>query len=788
MPITRIPLAWPYNPRTPNTDRDPRRTNVMIERVEDKTYVLKRPGTLLTYSFPLGVGQGMTYYNGATYSVSSDVLRVSSVNFSGTTGVTWLSGGVADWSPRSSFGTITIQGNVYIIGGLIDTGAALNIPTNEVWSISQGTGWQQATAAAPWSPRAEVAVGNLNGTIVMIGGIDDTGPLQEVWMSSDGGSTWTQPDSFFKWDARYGATAISADDGIYLLGGRDATTMFNDIWFTNDGATWEKVLDTADWSARAFAAGYAFPVAGTGHPALWMVGGASDIAGNGINDVWYSTDGGKNWTQTAGSFGSGIYAAGYTVYNDKMWLMNGRSGPAVGTNLNIVYSSSDGVSWTQVTTSGPWQPASSGAVVIFPTATGISPYNYQTMYWLGGINASDVKASVVYYATLDVLLSLGGAINPAIASQPYQFAPFQEGQILLIKNQCGLWVVSGGKIKQVLSNGYPGETVPGLVILGTFTYVLDTSGLIHCCEADDPYTWPLLNVVGADYEADPGVALTKYLNYVVAFGTYTTQFFYDAGNPVGSPLRPYLNANSRVGCAAAATVVDMGPTIMWVGRTLQYNRQVFRMNGMTPEVVSTPAIDKLLNATGWSAPYATSYYADGHNFYLLSSTSAAYSWAYDTSTNEWFKWTDPTGGNPLPFVGSASNLDLNGFMVQSYTSGYIYLVSTSYTSDDGAGFPVELVTAKVDFGNNAMKFFGGTQLICDQNTGTALIDSSDDDGRSYGPTRTVDTSTQRPILYRCGAGRRRHWRIRMTNTEVMRWEALEVNYEMGNVQNGLAGG
>jgi len=787
MPITRIPLFWPWNPRSPDTTKDARNVNVMVEKAMDTTYVLKRPGTSLLYDIATGgPGQGMTYHNGATYSVANDQLILSSANDSGTSGANWQSAGVADWSARSSFGTVNVQGTVYVIGGVTDTDAGANVPTADVWSITPGTGWQLCTGAAPWTPRAEPMVVNLFGdkAILMMGGVaSGTTPLNDVWASPDG-VTWTQLVEEAPWAPRYGATCFVAQGTIYLMGGFDGSACYNDIWVSIDGVTWAELLPNAAWSARAFAAGYVFNYGFL--PAIWIVGGA-DSSLNGINEAWCSTDGGKNWFQTSTPFLSGLYAAGSVVYNGQMWFINGRSGPGVATGVNSVYASSDGVSWSLQTSSGPWQSSSSGAVVLFPTATVVSPYNYQTMYWLGGENTGAVKSDAVYYGTLDIVQSLMGGISPPITGQPYQFAPFQEGNILLVKNQCGLWVVSGGIIQQVKSNGYPAETVPGLVVLGVFAYVMDRTGLIHNCEADAPGIWPLLNVVGADYEFDAGVALAKYLNYVVAFGTYTTQFFYDAGVQNGSPLKPYLNANMRVGCAAAATVVDMGPTIMWVGRTLQYNRQVFMMNGMTPVPISTPAIDKMLNGSEWANPIAFNYYADGHNFYVLSCAGQR-SFAYDTSTKEWHEWTDSTGASALLYSGSASDLDLNGFMVQSYLTGKIYRVSGQYYSDDGETFPVELITGKWDAGNVWRKFFGPTTLVGDQTEGIVTIQTTDDDYQTYSTARTVDTSISRPTMFRNGSGRRRAWKVSVENDLPLRWEALEVNWEQGSVQNGLAGG
>lgn len=791
MPTIRLPLSWPFNPRAQNTTtKDPDRINVMDEVVNEKTYTLKRPGTSLRFTPPAGTGQGMTFYNGGTYSVTSDTLQVSSANASGTSGLFWPSAGNAPWSVRSSFGTITINGSVYIIGGLTDAGGLTNIPTSDVWSITPGTGWIQNNPAAPWDARAETAVGQINNVLFIMGGAG-VGPiaLSDVWSSSDQGVTWEHLTDDPPWPARYGASAISADNGIYLMGGTNqAGTYFNDIWFTTDGVTWAEVVANADWPVRAYAAHFYFPKDATN--ALWIVGG-SDAAGNAINDAWYSTDGGKNWTDEGAVLGfGGVYAAGFIVYNNEMWIANGRTGPAVATSTNNVYHSSDGATWNLVAFAGPWQPSSSGVLVTFPTLTSISPYNYQTMYWLGGVDVTDTKTNLVYYSTLDLVVPLSIYLAPPITGQQYQFAAFQEGQVLLVKNQSMLWVVQAGKVEQVTDSGYPGETAVGIAVLGDTAYVLDRSGLIHNCASDNPFRWPLLNAVGADYEPDLGVALVKYLNYLVAFGAYTTQFFYDAGKAVGSPLLPYVSANSKVGCAAAATVVEMGATFMWLGRTLQYNRQVMIMNGLTPQVVSTPAVEKFLNKAEWNSPSAISVYAGGHLFYVLSPEAGlgTFSLAFDTSTKQWFKWTDAAGTGPWRYSASCSDLDINGFQVQSATDGKIYRVGVQYYSDDGTAFPVTIVTDKVDLSNNRRKFWGLTTIIGDRNTGTPRIQTTDDDYQSYNTGRTVNMATARPCLYRNGSSRRRAWKITQTDIQPMRLEYLEIDVEQGGVQLGNAGG
>ena len=768
MPTVRLPLSWPFNPRSADTAKDQHRINVVDEMLGERTFTLKRPGILTYQAYTAGVGQGMTFFNGGLYSVISDRVHQLGAAASGASGSQWQAMANALWVVRSLFGVANLNGSIYILGGF---NSVLNIRYSDVWQLDINTlKWTQATAAAPWGARTDMMVGTINDTMYIMGGFTSVGvALNDVWSSKDG-VNWVEETAAAAWPVRGGAGIISADNGIYLLGGDTGAGLKKDIWFTVDGATWKLVNDNAAWDFRSSMQTYYF------QNKLWVAGGF--FGGSGVNDVWYSSDTGKNWTQaTASPWDAGRYNAGALVYNNKMWLINGYTGAAFS---NRVYSSPDGITWTLVTVSGPWTPSFAGGAFIAPVPPGVSAYNYLTMYWIGGDSAPG-PSSVVYYAKLDVSLAEGTPLTTSAPFQPMQFNAFNNNGQLLLKNQRNLWVIDAANIIPVSDNRYPFETVPGLVVLGGIAYVMDTTGLIHSCELNDPYHWPLLNVVGADYESDPGVALVKYLNYVLAFGTYTMQFFYDAGIADGSPLRPYLNANLKVGCADAATIANVGPTIMWVSRTREFNRQVVILSGLLPQVVSTPAIDKLLNGSGYPSLRAISAYSNGHLYYILSplGVTTAPSLVYDLTLKQWYEWTDSSGTAPFVFADSCSTLSRFDFLLLGRSNGKIYSFDGAYLDDDGVPFPVKLQTAKFDAENNRTKFWGQTELIGDRNPGTPLIQTTDDDYATFNTGRMVDMSTPRPVLYRNGSGRRRAWKITQTDSNAMRLEALEVTFEQG---------
>jgi len=340
-------------------------------------------------------------------------------------------------------------------------------------------------------------------------------------------------------------------------------------------------------------------------------------------------------------------------------------------------------------------------------------------------------------------------------------------------------VYDSGSITVITEAGYPTTTVPGIVVLGGSAYVMDPSGLIYSCALDNPYYWPALNVLGADYEDDAGVCLVKYLNYVVAFGTYTTQVFYDAGLATGSPLRPYLNANMKVGCANANTVCQVGTTVAWVGQTQQGSRQVFVFEGLVPKAISVAAIDKMLTSqTSPANMRALTFSANGHIFYVLNSgQSNSNALVYDFTEKEWYEWEQTSFGGFNYFA--AAELTSTSTYLLHPSNGIVYQTGLDLYTDDGTNFTVYLRTGTFDAETRRNKFWGRLDIVGDQNTGTPGIAFSDDDGQTYSAYRTVNMNSARPALFRNGASRYRIFVYFQEDANPMRIERLEQQFEIG---------
>lgn len=190
-------------------------------------------------------------------------------------------------------------------------------------------------------------------------------------------------------------------------------------------------------------------------------------------------------------------------------------------------------------------------------------------------------------------------------------------------------------------------TVPGVVYLGDYMFVGRTDGEIHNCDRSDYPTWDALSFITPEKEPSLLVCIAKSLNFLVAFKQWDTEFFYDAEiAPPGSPLLPQDSAYLKLGCAAAQSVVEFDGGIILITQRdqLQRSREVHVFNGLTPQKISSPEVERLLNASDLSEVYSLYLSTAGHQFYILTLADIGITLACDMAQGKsgWASWTSLT--------------------------------------------------------------------------------------------------------------------------------------------------
>lgn len=230
---------------------------------------------------------------------------------------------------------------------------------------------------------------------------------------------------------------------------------------------------------------------------------------------------------------------------------------------------------------------------------------------------------------------------------------------VMVKGTGTAYVFTGTAATGITDVDYPTLTTRGIAYLDGTYYVMEPDGTIwnSLAAADDPSSWPTDGFISAEFEPDTGVYLGKALNYVVAFGQWTVELFWDAANPTGSPLSPVQNGVLLIGCAAAGSVAQTESTLMWVAQrkaqasTQHQGKFVAVLVGQSYEEVSTPDISRVLESADMAQVYSCIMELGGHSWYILTLKSLNITLVYDIKNKQWYVWTRLAVGTAVTVSG-----------------------------------------------------------------------------------------------------------------------------------------
>ena len=152
-------------------------------------------------------------------------------------------------------------------------------------------------------------------------------------------------------------------------------------------------------------------------------------------------------------------------------------------------------------------------------------------------------------------------------------------------------------LTQITDTDYPAATTRGCALFGGRFFVMTPAGEVYQSALENAASWSALEFIQSQSEPDIGVYIAKVGNYLVTLKGAATEFLYDAANPVGSILSPVMNASFQIGCAHEDSVKEMAGTLVWLGQTREgVGRGIFTLEGQSPKKLSTPQVEKILNA------------------------------------------------------------------------------------------------------------------------------------------------------------------------------------------------
>jgi hypothetical protein len=380
--------------------------------------------------------------------------------------------------------------------------------------------------------------------------------------------------------------------------------------------------------------------------------------------------------------------------------------------------------------------------------------------------------------------------NPTFLLSSLSVSPLPGANIisLLVTGNSGLfnsYTYVGGTFAVVADAFYATlNLVPGTACLdGTF-YVMDTTGAIYGSETiNDPTVWDATNRVTAWGDSSYPVGLAQYKNYLIAFKQTSCQFFYDAGNALGSPLLPLPLIQSVYGCATFYSVATVGDSLFWVGTMNGENYVVCQLNNLTVSVISTPDVVRILadyNASSFFIGCAVLFH--GHPCYVINLSQGRLLY-YDLTTGLWDFILVPVSlagiNGSVPVAARASSI-----VVQTTVGQLLYMNPTAFQDTLATGvIPIvsEVITPKMNCGTMTTKVCETLKLVADRNlTGFVDVCWSDDDMSTWSTWQRIDMKDEAMELRDLGSFVQRHWRFRHTAAAPVGLQLAYVECRVGS--------
>jgi hypothetical protein len=362
--------------------------------------------------------------------------------------------------------------------------------------------------------------------------------------------------------------------------------------------------------------------------------------------------------------------------------------------------------------------------------------------------------------------------------------------LLVFHDGANLYTVNpAGTLVNEADPQIPTTILPGIVVLDQFCFLgtNDVNNEIHNSDVGDVTSWTDTFVV-SEVRSDPGVAIARYINYLVSFNEETIEFFFDAANSPGTPLDRFEGMASLVGCASGATVVNIDQSLVFVAKSSTGGRFVGHLKGeFNPVRISTQAIDEYLDQEGAAISDAFAFFIRhaGHSLYVLTlPTTADKTFVYDLDEGAWYQWSSDVSATETHFTGiAADNID-GQMLILDEDNGRIYEFDAEVFQDNTPSVEdilYEVVTRKFDSTVRMNKFVNRLYPVGDVTAGTATLNISwsDDDYQTFEVNRPLDLSIPGNFITRCGFFQRRAWRLQFVANEPVRIIALEGDQTTG---------
>lgn len=382
------------------------------------------------------------------------------------------------------------------------------------------------------------------------------------------------------------------------------------------------------------------------------------------------------------------------------------------------------------------------------------------------------------------------------------------------ENGEGWYVTSAADtvLNKITDTDFPTDLERGGVVLNGRLYVIGNDGTLYASDENDPTAWGSLNTIVANHSPDVGLFAEIHNKHIAVFGANTIEYFYDNGNPTGSPLSKRIDLIHEVGTISEDTIWTDNNGTFFIGISRTGGLSVYLMAGFQIKEVSTSEIDSFITTAYMKESkhfFASGAVVGGRVFYILTvyqknpDGTPLTTLVFNAQTQTWTVWdlmhTGITGCPLVAWTLSTSSTTTKGILVNGdivtfqddlnpqdltlafgpFESGIFE--AGNFVESGGVGDPIyiEAITGARNYGTMNRKRMDSLRLVGNR---TALsqeftISTSDEVNDDYVDAGTIDISIQGERVTRMGAFSQRNIKISGSPSERVEIDALEVEVQ-----------
>lgn len=223
-------------------------------------------------------------------------------------------------------------------------------------------------------------------------------------------------------------------------------------------------------------------------------------------------------------------------------------------------------------------------------------------------------------------------------------------RITLVDNGLQVLVIDGlsGFVYDIAAATWTQITDPGFVYGSTQGTYQDGYGIVALPDSQqfgisglyDFLTWDAIDFTSAEGLPDDVSTVISNHRLLHVFGTGSLELYVNAGDGV-FPFQRMDGAFYEVGCSAPYSAAVADDSVFWLGNNLQGALAVYRMQGQSPQRISTTALEnEIAMYEDVSDAFGIGLDIRRHPIYLLSFPTANKTWCYDAHSGSWFEWLE----------------------------------------------------------------------------------------------------------------------------------------------------